>query len=164
MGLIDEDQRPMRRSIRVERRLEAPPEAVFEVLADHAGYDRFDRIRRAELVEPGDPAPKGLGAVRRIWLGPLRFEEEIIAFEPPTRLDYRIREVRGLPFSHERGSIRLDADGEGTRATWTSDFEIPIPLLGPALDLAFAKQLERGFARVLERSAELAAERSSAAA
>ena len=45
----------------------------------------------------GDPAPNGLGAVRWIWLGPLRFEEEITAFEPPRRLDYLIRDVRILP-------------------------------------------------------------------
>ncbi len=32
----------MRRSIRVERRLGAPPNAAFAILADHARYDRFD--------------------------------------------------------------------------------------------------------------------------
>ena len=103
------ERRAMRRSIRVERRLDAPPEAVFEVVADHARYDRFDGVRRSELHRQGDPSPNGLGAVRWVWLGPLRFEEEITAFEPPTRMDYLIRDVRGLPFRHEGGSIRLDA-------------------------------------------------------
>jgi uncharacterized protein YndB with AHSA1/START domain len=145
----------MRRSIHVERRLDGPPEAVFEVLADHARYDRFDGIRRSELVEPGDPDPNGLGAVRWLWLGPFRFEEEITAFEPPSRLDYLIREVTAVPFRHEGGSIRLTPDGTGTHAVWTSSFEIPIPLIGGALDRVFSLQLERGFGRVLERSAEL---------
>jgi hypothetical protein len=106
----------MRRSIRVERRLDAPPDAVFKIIADHARYDRFDGIRRSELVEPGHPAPNGLGAVRRVWLGPFRFEEEITAFEPPRRLDYLIRDVRTLPFHHEGGSIRLAPDGASTHA------------------------------------------------
>jgi uncharacterized protein YndB with AHSA1/START domain len=145
----------MRRSIRVERRLDAPPEAVFEVVADHARYDRFDGVRRSELVEPGDPAPNGLGAVRWLWLGPLRFEEEVTAFDPPRRLDYLIRHIRTLPFRHEGGSIRLEPDGTGTSAVWTSSFEIPIPVIGGAMDSVFKRQLERGFARVLERSAEL---------
>jgi uncharacterized protein YndB with AHSA1/START domain len=147
----------VRRSIRVERRLEAPPEVVFEVLADHAGYDRFDGVRRAELVTPGERDRNGLGAVRWVWLGPLRFEEEITAFEPPTRLDYLIREVRTLPFRHAGGSIRLSRVDGGTEAIWTSSFEIPVPVVGAFLDRMFALRLERGFAGVLERSAKLAA-------
>ena len=144
----------MRRSIRVERRLDAPPETVFGIVSDHARYDRFDGIRRSELAERGDPDPNGVGAVRWVWLGPLRFEEEITAFEPPRRLDYLIRHVKTLPFRHDGGSIRLEPDGSGTKAVWTSSFEIPIPLVGPALDWIFKRQLERGFAHVLERSGQ----------
>ena len=155
----------MRRSIRVEKRLDAPPEALFEVLADHARYDRFDGVRRAEVIMPGDPAPNGLGAVRRIWIGPLRFEEEITAYEPPTRLDYLIVALRGVPFRHEGGSIRLSpGDGGGTDVLWTSSFEVPIPLVGGALDWPFKLRLERGFAQVLERSDELASEATPARA
>ncbi len=152
----------MRRSIRVERRLDAPPEAVFDIVADHARYDRFDGVRRSELVELGDPDPNGLGAVRWVWLGPLRFEEEITAFEPPWRFDYLIRHVRTLPFRHEGGSIRLEPDGTGTNAVWTSSFEIPIPVIGGVMDRIFKRQLERGFAHMLERSAELSTQTSLA--
>jgi uncharacterized protein YndB with AHSA1/START domain len=154
----------MRRSIQVERHLAAPPEAVFEVLADHAHYDRFDGIRRSELARAGSPEPNGVGAVRWVWIGPLRFAEEITAFEPPARIDYLITGVKGLPFSHEGGSIRLEPDGTGTHAVWTSSFEIPIPLLGRPFDRIFSTQLERGFARTLERSAELSAQRTPAGA
>jgi hypothetical protein len=152
----------MRRSIRVERRLDASPDAVFEIIADHARYDRFDGIRRSALVEPGDPAPNGLGAVRQIWLGPLCFEEEITAFEPPRRLDYLIRDVTALPFRHEGGSIRLSPDGAGTHAVWTSSFEVPVPLFGSAIDRVFSLRLERGFGHVLERSAQLSTSPSGA--
>ena len=151
----------MRRSIRVTREIEASPEAVFRVLADHAHYDRFDGIRRSELAETGVPAPNGLGAVRWVWLGPFRFEEQVTAFEPPVRLDYLIRDVRGLPFSHGGGSIRLSSTEAGTDAVWTSSFEIPIPVIGRALDRIFSRQLERGFGNTLERSALLADGRSA---
>ena len=80
------------------------------------------------------------------------------AFEPPVRLDYLIRDVRGLPFSHEGGSIRLSPTEAGTDAVWTSSFEIPIPVIGAALDQVFARPLERGFAHVLERSAQISTE------
>jgi len=150
----------MRRPIRIERRLDAPPDAVFAILADHARYDRFDGIRRSVLVNPGDPDPNGLGAVRRVWVGPLRFEEEITAFEPPRRLDYLIRDVKPFPFRHEGASIRLEPDGAGTHAVWTSSFEIPIPVIGRAMDRIFQGQLKRGFAHMLERSAELSMQTS----
>lgn len=152
----------MRRSIRVSRRLEVSPEKAFPVLADHARYDRFEGIRRSQLVAPGDPPPNGIGAVRWVWLGPFRFEEEMTAFEPPFRLDYVIRDVRTLPFRHEGGSIRLSpVDGGGTDAVWTSSFEIPIPVIGSAMDWIFTRQLERGFGRVLEKSAQISLESSS---
>jgi hypothetical protein len=129
---------------------------VFEVLADHARYDRFGGIRRAKLVRSGERDRNGLGAVRWVWLGPLRFEEEITAFDPPMRFDYLIREVKTLPFRHEGGSVRLTPVDGGTDAVWTSAFEIPIPIVGGLLDRMFALGLERGFGAVLERSAELA--------
>ncbi len=154
----------MRRSIHVTRRLDAPPDAVFEVLADHGRYDRFAGIHRSEVIVQGDPAPNGLGAVRRIWARGLRFEEEITAYEPSARLDYLILDVRGLPFSHEGGSIRLSPDGDGTEAVWSSSFEIPIPVIGSAIDAILSRMLARGFVDVLDKSAEIAAERSPAAA
>jgi len=128
---------------------------VFEIVADHARYDRFDGVRRSELVKAGDPDPNGVGAVRWIWIGPLRFEEEVTAFDSPWRLDYLIRDVRRLPFRHEGGSIRLEPDGAGTHAVWTSSFEIPVPLVGGAIDRIFSLRLERGFGQVLEQSAGL---------
>ena len=145
-----------RRSVRVERHLDAPPGAMFEILCDHARYDRFDGIRRSELVRAGSPDPNGLGAVRHVWLGPFRFEEEVTRFDPPHRFDYLIREVRTLPFRHTGGSIELASQDRGTRALWTSTFEVPIPVVGGIVDRIFAARLARGFGGVLDRSAEIA--------
>ena len=83
---------------------------------------------------------------------------------PRRRFDYLIRQVKTLPLRHEGGSIRLEPDGTGTNAVWTSSFEIPIPVIGGAMDRIFKRQLERGFARVLERSAELSTQTSLASA
>ena len=147
----------MSRSIRVERRLDAPVEGVFEILADHAGYDRFGGIRRAELLRPGTSDRNGVGALRRVTIGPFTFDEEITAYEPPSRLDYLIVKLN-LPYEHEGGSIRLGpADGGGTDAIWTSTFEIPIRLGGVA-ERAFALVFARGFDKTLEKAGELAAE------
>jgi uncharacterized protein YndB with AHSA1/START domain len=144
------------KAIRVERTIDAPIEAVFDVLADHANYDRFRGIRRSELVRPGEKDRNGVGALRRVAIGPLVFEEEITAYERPTRLDYLIVKLN-FPFRHKGGSIRLEpADSDGTNAVWTSAFEIPVPLAGWALERAFGFSLDRGFAGTLEDSGRVA--------
>jgi hypothetical protein len=54
------------RSVHVTRTIPAPPDEVFDRLADHANYDRFRAIHGSELIREGDPAPNCLGALRRI--------------------------------------------------------------------------------------------------
>jgi len=143
------------RTIRVERTVQAPIEQVFEGISDHAGYVRFRGIRSAELVRPGHSEPNGLGALRRIKLGPLVFEEEITAFDRPVRMDYLITKLN-VPFHHEGGSIRLEATPEGTtKALWTSAFEIPIPVVGGITAAAFAAALHNGFVSVLKATEKL---------
>jgi uncharacterized protein YndB with AHSA1/START domain len=136
-------------TVEVTRTIEAPPEAVFDVLADHANYDRFRGIRRSELVQEGEPAPNGVGALRRIWVGPLRFDEEITAYERPSRLDYLIVRLN-VPFEHEGGQIRLVEENGATRIDWTSSFRIPTPIIGGVEERVWAPTLRRGFRRVLE--------------
>jgi hypothetical protein len=135
--------------VEVTRKIEAPAEAVFDLLADHANYDRFRGIRRSELLREGDPAPNGVGALRRVWVGPLRFDEEITAYKRPSRLDYLIVRVN-VPFEHERGQIRLSQENGATRVEWTSVFRIPTRVIGRVQERIWAPVLGRGFRRVLE--------------
>jgi uncharacterized protein YndB with AHSA1/START domain len=137
------------RSIHVTRTIPASPEEVFDVLADHASYDRFRGIQRSELLKSGDPPPNGLGALRRIKAWPATFEEEITAFERPARLDYLIIRIK-LPFEHHGGSIRLSPEDGGTHVDWRSSYTIPIPLIGQLQERFWELLLNRGFRRVLE--------------
>lgn len=147
----------LRRTIHLERDLNATPEGVFAIVADHANYTRFDGVTASTILKQGTPAPNGLGAVRQITAGPLRFDEEITAYEPGRRLDYLITKVRGLPFRHEGGSIRFAPTATGTHVVWTSAFEVPVPVLGALVDGVLKKKLEASFDHILTRSAEDAA-------
>ncbi len=137
------------RSVHVTRAIPAPPEEIFDRLADHANYDRFRPIHDSELVREGDPAPNGVGALRRIKVRPLVFEEEITAYERPTRLDYLIVKLN-VPLKHDGGSITLTPEGPTTRVDWRSTFSVPIPVVGGAQELVWQRVLARGFRRVLE--------------
>jgi hypothetical protein len=87
--------------------------------------------------------------MRRIRVGPLRFDEEITAYEPGSRLDYLIVRLN-VPFDHQGGSIRLRAEGGATQVDWTSTFRVPIPLVGGLTERVWDPILTRGFRRVLE--------------
>ncbi len=137
------------RSVHVTRTIPGPPEPIFDLLADHANYDRFRPINGSELLREGDPPPNGVGALRRVKVRPLSFDEEITAFERPTRLDYLIVKLN-LPFKHQGGSITLTAAGDETRVDWRSSFSVPTPVVGGVQELVWQPILARGFRRVLE--------------
>jgi len=137
------------RTVHVTRTIPAPAEDVFDLLADHANYDRFRPIHGSELLREGDPAPNGVGALRRIRVRPLTFEEEITAYERPSRLDYLIVKLN-VPFEHHGGSIRLAPEGDGTTIDWRSSYSVPTPLVGGPEELVWQPVLARGFRRVLE--------------
>jgi uncharacterized protein YndB with AHSA1/START domain len=145
------------RSLTVTRTIPAPPEAVFDLLADHAGYGRFRGIGSAELLREGEPPPNGVGALRRVRSGLLRFEEEITAFERPALLGYLIIRVNA-PLEHEGGEIHLHEQDGATRAEWSTAFRVPTRLLGGVQERVWALILRRGFRRVLEDVERLLAE------
>ena len=64
-------------------------------------------INGSELLREGEPPPNGVGALRRVKVRPLSFEEEITAYERPTRLDYLIVKLN-VPLEHDGGAITLD--------------------------------------------------------
>jgi uncharacterized protein YndB with AHSA1/START domain len=136
------------RSVHVTRSIPAPAEPVFDLLADHANYDRFRGIRGSELISEGKPPPNGVGAMRRVLIGPLSFDEEITAYESPSRLEYLIVRLNA-PYEHDGGRIRLAERGGWTKVDWTSSFRVPGPL-GGAQERVWAYALARGFRRVLE--------------
>jgi ribosome-associated toxin RatA of RatAB toxin-antitoxin module len=137
------------KSVHVTRTIPALAEAVFDLLADHANYDRFRPINGSKLLREGDPAPNGVGALREVKVRPLIFEEEITAYERPSKLDYLIVKLN-VPFKHDGGSITLTPDGHATRVDWRSNFSVPTPVVGGLQELIWQPVLARGFRRVLE--------------
>jgi hypothetical protein len=146
------------RTVRVVRGIEAQPEAVFDVISDHVRYDRFRGIRGSRLLREGDPPPNGVKAIRRVLIGPLRFDEEVTAFQRPTRMDYLIVRINA-PFQHRGGSVRLREDRGRTIVEWTSSFTVPARL-GGIQELVWALALRRGFRMVLEDVERILANRS----
>ena len=134
--------------VEVQARSAAPPAVVFDVVADGARWQEWagPTVPRSRWVRQGDPAPGGVGAVRRLGRGPFGASEEILAYDPPRRLGYTV--LSGLPVRSYRADVDLEPDGDGTRIRWTATFEPKVPGTGPLLR-RFLTAMLGGFARRL---------------
>lgn len=134
--------------IELTQHVAAPPARVFEVYTDHVGWTRWAGVKEVVLRQKGDPPPNGLGAIRVIRARGMAIEEEVTAFEPPTRMAYRL--VAGVPVRDHAGEVRFEPDGSGTRVTWSVRFR---PLV-PGTGWLVKAMLERGLRDVLSHLAK----------
>lgn len=135
----------------VSRHVSAAPATVWDVISDHTGMPQWTPFRTARLEVPGRPHRNGAGAVRAMHLVGPPTREEVIEFDPPHRLRYRL--LSGLPFRDYEGEVTVEPEGTGTRLSTDLCFRTRITgtqFFGPiAIRLA-----TRGAARVAERRAK----------
>ncbi len=128
--------------------IEAPPERVFDALADYPNFFQGGQIRYCRLTPALQPPPNGRGSVREVRNGFVRFVEEITAFERPERIDYLVTQC-SVPLRHEGGQTTFQPRGTGTEVRWTSRFVVPVPIVGHALAELFAVSLVAELTRLL---------------
>lgn len=121
--------------VRFHEQIEAPIESVFEFLSDHQNFASLFG-GHCTRIRVGDDSTElnGVGSTRRIGPGPLSFDEKIVAFERPSRIDYTI--VRGGPLKNHLGSIQLRSVDGGTALDYVIHFDGKLPGLGTASALA----------------------------
>jgi SAM-dependent methyltransferase/uncharacterized protein YndB with AHSA1/START domain len=136
--------------VEVERRFEAAPAQVWRVYTDHSGWSHWAGLGRAQLEREGHPERNGSGAVRCFRNGPVSVSEEVLAFDPPKRMTYRV--VRGgLPMKNHLGEVLLEPDGTGTRLIWRCRFDSSIPGLGAPMRWLVTRIFERALAGLARR-------------
>lgn len=133
--------------LEVQTFIAAPPEAVWEVLADiERQGDWMVDVRTLEIVSD---TKRGVGTVMRVTselfgLPLVKDVMEITAWDPPRRMDVAHRGQ----FSGS-GSFVLERIENGTLLIWVEDFQPPLGRLGAA---AFAVAVRPHLARVFARS------------
>jgi uncharacterized protein YndB with AHSA1/START domain len=131
--------------VEVERVVEAPRETVFARYTDHAGWSDWAGVGKVSLARDGAPERNGVGCVRH-FESAMGLQEQVIEFEPPAHMAYRI--VRGgFPIREHRGDVRFESHPRGTRIVWSVEFHSGIPFTGWVL----ARSLERVFRVFLSR-------------
>lgn len=123
------------------REVKAPPETVFEVLTDHRRYAELTPLRKSELEREGEPAPNGVGAIRRLTAVGPALREEVIAFQPSSRFSYTL--LSGLPVRDHVGTVELTAQDGGTRMVYAVRTQPTVPVVG-AVVVAVVRQAVKG--------------------
>ncbi len=137
--------------VEVERRFEAPPAQVWKIYTDHAGWSSWAGLGRARLETEGQPDRNGVGAVRCFTTGGVSVYEEVLTFEPPKRMTYRV--VRGgIPIMKDHfGEVLFEPDGAGTRLIWRCRFDSKIPGLGAPMRWLVTRLFRQALAGLAKR-------------
>jgi uncharacterized protein YndB with AHSA1/START domain len=139
------------KTITVTRTIPAPIEKVFDLLADHAKYKEHFGVKESKLLKEGKPDRNGLGAVRYIDAGVMRFEEEVTFYDRPRGYDYLITKC-SAPLEHKGGQIRLESVGNATKVTWTSTMRMKVPLVGGLLTRVLSAKIGQAFGSMLKET------------
>lgn len=101
----------------------APPEAVWALLADTAGWPAWSGVEQARRTAEGSPDPEGVGAKRLFISGRVRNEEVVERFEPGRVLGYHV--IGGnLPIRDYHSEVTLTpSENGGTAIEWRSRFK-----------------------------------------
>jgi uncharacterized protein YndB with AHSA1/START domain len=141
-------------SFTFKRQVAASPEIVFEVLTDHRGYAKITSLRKSVLEREGEPAPNGVGAIRKLSAAGPPLREEVLAYEPGKRFSYTL--LSGLPVRGHVGTVELTPEGDGTKLVYAVRTTPTVPLVGGVVVAGIkigVKQLLGGVAKESERRA-----------
>ena len=121
-------------NVEVRRTVSATPEQVWDVYTNHGSWKSWAGMTHSSLFVAGTPHKNGTGAVRRLGSYGFKAHEEILDFDPPKRMTYRV--VKGMPaMKNHLGEVLFEPSGKGTRITWRCRFDSRVPGFGPILRL-----------------------------
>jgi len=136
------------RTVLIERTIRAPVADVFDWVTDATNYQRVPVIRRVTLVRPGNIAEHGIGAVRLLVTPFVRVTEEIVEYDPPRMMRYKL--LSSYPrLRYQDGCMTFSEIKGGTRVRWKSEFEVAAPILASLWTLAMAPIVVVGIRSVL---------------
>lgn len=141
-------------SFTLSREVNATPETVFDVLTDHRRYAEMTPLRKSVLEREGEPAPNGVGSIRKLSAVGPALREETIVYERPTRFSYTL--LSGLPVRDHVGTVSLEPNGAGTKVIYAVRTQPTLPVVGGVVIAAVKQgvtQLLNGVSAEAERRA-----------
>lgn len=142
-------------SFEVNRTSSAPAAMLFRLETDGSEWARWGKplVVQSGWVRQGDPAPGGIGAVRKVGMWPLFVREKTVEYEQDRRHVY---ELIGppTPAKNYRGELVLSPNpAGGTDIRWSGSFTEGLRGTGPLM-LAILRGAIQFFASRLAKAAE----------
>ena len=138
--------------VEVQQRIAAPIETVWDRYTDHASWTDWAGLGRVRLEREGVPPPNGVGCVREISSAGVAVYEEVLTFDRPHRMTYRV--VRGgLPIRDHLGEVLFEARDGATLVTWRCQFNSRIPGLGVVFRLVITRLFRNALSSLARRLA-----------
>ena len=135
--------------VEVRHHFRAPIERVWARYTDHVSWSAWSGLGAVRLAREGAPSPNGVGCVREFAAGGMGLQEEVLTFEPPHRMTYKV--VRGGgPIADHLGEVSFAEGDGGTDVTWRCQFRSRVPGLGGLIRLGITRVFGKAL-RGLER-------------
>jgi uncharacterized protein YndB with AHSA1/START domain len=132
--------------LHAERTIAAPPEQVFDWLADPANLATAPLALKAGFAK--DSSGPGVGALREVTGVGMWFREEFTAYDAPRSYSYRI--VRSFPaIAHQGGTMTFTPSGDGTHVDWVTTYTHPALAGGKVMEAVSSRLLRSSFLAIL---------------
>jgi hypothetical protein len=143
-------------SFQVHRESRAAAAKLFRLVSDGGRWSDWAKplVPHSSWVIEGDPAPGGVGAIRKLGLGPLGVTEQTVAYEQDRLHAYSL--LTPAPMKDYQGEVLLTPKAEGgTTITWRGTFDERVPGTGKVLEKGlgtFIGKLADQLVKAAERS------------
>lgn len=123
----------------VTRTSSASASTLFALAADGSRWSEWagPLIPSSSWARRGQPDPGGIGAVRKLGVGPLGVKEETTAYEQDTLHGYKLLGLAPVSGYHAEVRFAPTADGR-TEITWRGEFTERLPGTGPIFKRALS--------------------------
>ncbi|WP_205873096.1 SRPBCC family protein [Mycobacterium camsae] len=139
----------------VKKTTSAPPATVFRLLADGGNWSSWAKpiVVTSSWVRQGDPAPGGVGAVRKLGMWPVFVQEETIGYEQDRRHAYKLVGPRQPVTDYQAEVVLTPTASGGTNIQWSGSFIEKARGTGPTARAALGSAV-KFFAGQLVKAAE----------